>query len=97
MTRLGGAPSLADNAAFVAWRGRYERLTMSPSTFRPVYPTVYAMDFRPALPALRVPTLVLHRTGNRYIRIANGRYLAEHISGARFVEVPGDDHFLHAG
>lgn len=97
MTRLGGAPSLANNAAFVTWRGRYERLAMSPGTFRPIYPTVYEMDFRPALPTIRVPTLVLHRAGNSYIRIDNGRYLAEHITGAKFVEIPGNDHFFHAG
>ena len=97
VTRLGGAPSLADDAAFVAWRGRYERLAMSPGTFRPIYPAVYDMDFRPALPTIRVPTLVLHRTGNRYIRVDNGRYLAEHSSGAKFVGIPGDDHYFHAG
>jgi len=44
-----------------------------------------------------VPTLVLHRTGNRYIRVGNGRYLAEHIPRARLVELPGDDHFFYAG
>ncbi len=97
MTSAGGAPSLAGNAAFIAWRGRYERLAMSPGTFRRIYPTVYDMDFRPALATIRVGTLVLHRTGNRYIRVDNGRYLAEHIAGARFVEVPGEDHFFHAG
>ncbi len=97
MTRYGGAPSLAGNASFVAWRGRYERLAMSPGMFRPVYPQTYKIDVRPVLPTVRVPTLVLHRSGNRYIRIDNGRYLAEHIAGAKFVEVPGDDHYYHAG
>ncbi len=97
MTGLGGAPSFANNPAFNAWRGRYERLAMSPGTFRPIYPLVYDQDFRPALATISVPTLVLHRTGNRYIRVDNGRYLAEHISGARFVGIPGEDHFFHAG
>jgi class 3 adenylate cyclase len=96
-TLYGGAPSLAGNAAFVTWRGRYERLCMSPGQFRPVYPLVYDIDCRAALPTIRAQTLVLHRTGNRYIRADNGRYLAEHIPGARFVPVPGDDHFFHAG
>lgn len=97
MAGLGGAPSLAKNEAFIAWRGRYERLAMSPGTFFPIYPMTYDQDFRPALATIRVPTLVLHRLGNRYIRADNGRYLAEHISGARFVGIPGDDHIFHAG
>jgi class 3 adenylate cyclase len=97
VTRLGGAPSLAGNLAFIAWRGRYERLAISPATFRAVYPLVYETDFRPALTAISAPTLVLHRTDNRYIRADNGRYLAEHISGAKFVGVAGEDHFFHAG
>ena len=50
----------------------------------------------PALPAISVPTLVLHRTGDPLIDIAHGRYLAEHIRGARFVELPGDDHIFSA-
>ncbi len=97
MARQGGAPSLAGNEAFITWRGRYERLAMSPGTFFPIYPMVYDQDFRPALATISVPTLVLHRLGNQYIRADNGRYLAEHISGARFVGIPGDDHFFHAG
>jgi len=97
ITRNGGAPSLADDASFVAWEGRYERLAMSPGMFGPVYPQTYQVDLRPVLPTVRVPSLVLHRAGNSYIRIDNGRYLAEHIAGARFIEVPGDDHYFHAG
>ena len=54
-------------------------------------------DVRPILETIRVPTLVLHHTGNRYIRVGNGRYLAEHIAGARLVLLPGDDHFFYAG
>jgi class 3 adenylate cyclase len=50
------------------------------------------IDVRPILSAVRVPTLVVHRTGDRTIRLAQGQYLAEHIPGARFVELPGDDH-----
>lgn len=96
-TRHGGAPSLANDDAFIAWRGRYERLAMNPGVLFPTYPQTYQVDLRPVLPTVRVPTLVLHRSGNRYIRVDNGRYLAEHISGAKFVEVPGDDHFFHAG
>jgi len=48
------------------------------------------IDVRPILPAVRVPTLVLHRTDDRVSAIGQGRYLAEHIPGARFVELSGD-------
>jgi len=92
-----GAPSLARDESFIVWRGRYERLAMSPGQFKPVYPQTYSFDCRWVLPSLCVPTLVLHRAGNRYVVVGNGRYLAEHIEGARFVEIPGADHFFHSG
>jgi class 3 adenylate cyclase len=94
---LEGAPSLSNDPAFVSWRGRYERVAMSPGQFRSLYPKTYELDFRSILSAIRVPTLVLHRSNNSYVRIENGRYLADHIEGARFVEIPGRDHFFHAG
>ena len=49
-------------------------------------------DVRPVLPTIQAPTLVLHRNGDQFCPIAQGRYLAEHIPGARFVELPGVDH-----
>jgi len=96
-TVLEGNPSLANNPGFIAWRGRYERLAMSPGVFRTVYPLTYELDFRSVLPAIRVPTLVIHRRDNIYVRIENGRYLADHIEGAEFVEIDGADHLFHAG
>jgi class 3 adenylate cyclase len=92
-----GAPSLAGSPSFVDWRGRYERLSMSPGQFRALYPLTYELDFRPVLQTIRVPALVLHRAGNPYVHPDNGRYLAEHIEGAEFLEVPGEDHLFHAG
>ncbi len=91
-----GSPSMASEAARRG-RARLERLAMSPSTFAGEYQVALHADVRPILETIRVPTLVLHRTGNRYIRVGNGRYLAEHIPGARFVELPGDDHLFYAG
>jgi len=91
-----GAPSMAGEASR-RWRARLERLAMSPSQFAGEYPVALNADVRPILGTIRVPTLVLHRTGNRYIRVGNGRYLAEHIARAKFVELPGDDHFFYAG
>jgi class 3 adenylate cyclase len=92
-----GAPSLASDLAFIEWRGRFERTAMSPGQFNPVYPRTYDVDLRWLLPTIRVPTLVLHRAGNRYVVAGNGRFLADHIEGASFIEIPGDDHFFHAG
>lgn len=50
------------------------------------------IDVRHVLPTIRVPTLVLHRSGDRDSRLEEGRYLADHIPGARFVELAGEDH-----
>ena len=49
------------------------------------------------LPSIRVPTLVLHRTGARCLRVEEGRYLASRIPGAQLVELPGDDHLPFVG
>lgn len=95
--RGGGAPSLAGDKSFIAWRGRFERLAMSPGQFNEVYPLTFSFDLRWLLSMISMPTLVLHRSGNRYVTVGNGHYLAEHIDGAQFVEVPGEDHFFHAG
>jgi class 3 adenylate cyclase len=52
----------------------------------------WEIDARHVLPAIRVPTLVLHRTGDRAVRVEQGRCIAERIPGAKYVELPGDDH-----
>ena len=49
------------------------------------------------LPTLSVPTLVLHRVGNRFTELGAGRYLAEHIPGTKYVELQGDDHLFYVG
>jgi hypothetical protein len=55
------------------------------------------IDIRDVLPSIRVPTLVLHRTGDRLLRVEEGRYLASRIPGATFVELPGNDHLPFVG
>jgi pimeloyl-ACP methyl ester carboxylesterase len=55
------------------------------------------IDIRHVLPAISVPTLIMHRTGDRDIKVEEGRYIAGHIPGARFVELPGDDHWPWVG
>jgi class 3 adenylate cyclase len=54
-------------------------------------------DVRHVLPAVHVPTLVLNRTNDQVYPVAGGHFIAEHISGARFVELPGDDHLAWEG
>ncbi len=55
------------------------------------------IDVRHVLPVIRVPTLVIHRTGDRVTRVEQGRYLADHIRNAKFVELAGDDHIPSVG
>lgn len=91
------APSLAGDQRFRRWYARYERLSMGPRMTRAVVALDFENDLHGILPAIHVPTLVLHRTGNRFIGVDRGRDLAEHIPGARLVELPGEDHLFHAG
>ena len=91
------APSMAQDARFRDWFAKYLRLGGSPSAVINIFRMSSAMDVRPILPAIRVPTLVLHRVGDRAVDIAHGRYLAQHIPGARLVELPGDDHLWWVG
>jgi class 3 adenylate cyclase len=55
------------------------------------------IDVRDVLPSIQVPTLVVHRTGDRCLKVEEGRYLASRIPTARFVELPGDDHLPFVG
>ena len=57
----------------------------------------WEIDARHVLPAIRIPTLVLHRTGDRVVKVEQGRLIAERIPGAKYVELPGDDHVPSAG
>jgi pimeloyl-ACP methyl ester carboxylesterase len=72
--------------------GRYERNTATPKMVREILQRNIEMDVRGALPAIRVPTLVLHRRNDPIVPFATGQYLAEHIDGARFVELEGNMH-----
>jgi class 3 adenylate cyclase len=91
------APSRAADEGFRVWWARAQRLGVSAQQAADAARVAAERDLRPLLGFLSVPTLVLHRTGNRYIRLEAGRYLAEHIPGARFVELPGADHEFFAG
>src|SRR5207244_273334 len=87
-----GAPSVAQDEACREWFGAYLRSAASPGAARSLERLIAEMDVRGVLSTIRVPTLVLHRTGDGWVNVAEGRYLAEHIPGAKFVELPGDDH-----
>jgi class 3 adenylate cyclase/pimeloyl-ACP methyl ester carboxylesterase len=90
-------PSLAgDSAAVEAW-GRHLRLSASPATAAAVMRMLFELDVRDVLPTISVPTLVVHRQDNPIVTVDQGRYLAEHIEGARFVAVPGADYGLAVG
>jgi class 3 adenylate cyclase len=88
-------PSLAEDQ-LRALR-RIHRLSASPGTVAAMYRTLTSIDLRPVLPAIGVPTLVLHRRDDRFLPVGNGRYLADHIPGARFVPLSGADCSLVLG
>jgi class 3 adenylate cyclase len=90
-------PSQAGDEQFRQWWLRSSRLGVSPRQLTDMTRAAFPRDVRPLLGSIRVPTLVLHRAGDRYIRSASGAYLAEHIPGAKLVILPGDDHLLFAG
>jgi len=91
------APSAAQDERFRRWYGRYERSSLPPRAINAYYVSQLQRDLRSVLPTIQVPTLVLHRVGNRHMRVGHGRYLAEHIPGAKYVELPGDEQFFHSG
>ena len=90
------APSRRDDAAFVQWFGRLERASASPGAILALMRANYDIDVRNILPTIQAPTLILHRIGDKTVPVESGRYLAQHIHGARYVELPGDDHLLQA-
>lgn len=82
------------DAAMTRWWARRCRAAATPTTVGALMHMNAMVDVRDALPAVRVPTLVVHRRGDRLVRVEEGRYLAQHIAGARLIELAGDDHFV---
>ncbi|MFN2616567.1 MAG: adenylate/guanylate cyclase domain-containing protein [Thermoleophilaceae bacterium] len=91
------APGMAGDKRFMEWAGRLERLAASPSTIRRILDLIGELDVRHVLPSIRVPTLVMHRREDTFIRIEHSRYIAEHIPGARYVELEGGDNLFSLG
>jgi class 3 adenylate cyclase len=82
-------PDMPWNEEIRATWARAERLAASPGTVALMMPLLAEMDVRALLPALRVPTLVLQHTDDPFMPPAMGKYVADHISGAKYVELPG--------
>lgn len=91
------APSKATDGRFKQWWARFERLSASPSAAIMLTRMNSQIDVRHVLPAIRIPTLVLHRSGDTRVSVEGGRYLAGNIPGAKYVEFPGPDHLTWAG
>jgi len=91
------APSLVGDRQAERWWTDLLRAASSPGAIKAVLGSLRDTDVRPLLPRIATPTLVLHRRGDRAVRVAAGRHLAGAIPGARLVELDGDDHWLWAG
>jgi len=91
------APSIAGDESYRDWMGFVERSSAPRRMWRAIFEMIGSIDVRHVLPAIRVPTLVIHRAGDRWIPAALGRFVADSIAGARFVEVPGEDHYPWLG
>lgn len=91
------APSSAHDPAVQAWWARLLRQAASPNSMAALVRAFHAMDVRPQLPQLELPTLVLQRRSDRIVRQGAGEYLAQHIPGAKLVLLAGEDHFFWHG
>ena len=91
------APSMAGDQAFLQWAATLMRLGASPRAILLLGEMTMSVDVRPLLSQIAVPTLVMHRIGDRINEVDHGRYLADRIPGARWVELPGDDFLVWAG
>ena len=91
------APSVAHDESFREWWASYQRRSASPGAARALARMNTLIDVRNVLPAIRVPTLVMHRTGDLDSNIEEGRYIAARIRGAKFLELPGNDHLVFVG
>jgi class 3 adenylate cyclase len=84
-------PSRAGDERFRRWLAKLVRTGASPRAAQAFLRAGLEVDVRPVLPLIQAPTLVLHRRDYQFLSIDHGRYLAEHIPGAKLVELPGAD------
>lgn len=86
-------PDMPWNEEIRATWARYERLAASPQTVAQMMPVVSELDVRALLPSVRVPTLVVQHTSDSFVLPSDGKYVADHIPGAQYVELPGRNVF----
>ena len=86
------APSIAGQEWARAWRAKVVTNAATPSAAEAFMRMAFEIDVRHVVPAINVPTLVVHAAGDRVCNVENGRYLARNIAGAKYVEVDTDDH-----
>ena len=91
------APSMADDEEFRDWWATYLRMGASPGAAVALTKMNAEIDIRDVLPLIRVPTLVIHREGDRCLKVEEGRYVASRIPGAKYVEFDGIDHLPFVG
>ena len=91
------APSVANDERVRQWWAHYMRVSASPGAGLTLYRMNVEVDIRAILPTIRVPTLILQRSGDRLVPCQGARYMAEQIPAAKFVELPGDDHIPWIG
>ena len=91
------APSVADDPEFRDWWATYLRMGASPGAAVALTQMNAEIDVRNVLPSIRVPSLVIHRADDRCLKVEEGRFVAERIPGAKFVEFPGSDHLPFVG
>ncbi len=91
------APGMADNDEFKNWWLTYMRVGAGPGAMIALAQMNTMIDNRHVLPSIRVPTLIVHRSADLIARVESARYMAAHIPGARFVELPGDEHLPFVG
>lgn len=91
------APSMADDPAFAAWWGKFERLGANPGAAIALMRMNSQIDIEGILPSIRVPTLVIHRKDDVTVNVEGGRFLARQIPAARYVELSGRDHLPWVG
>jgi pimeloyl-ACP methyl ester carboxylesterase/class 3 adenylate cyclase len=91
------SPGRGGDPGFRSWYAKVQRFGASPGSAIAWYRLSAEIDVRGVLPAIRVPTLVLHREGDMIVPVGHGRYMAAHIPGARYVEFPGGEHFFFEG
>jgi pimeloyl-ACP methyl ester carboxylesterase/class 3 adenylate cyclase len=94
---LSFSPNQLGDERFMEWASTRRRLGASPGAALALLRMNVEIDVRHVLPAIRVPTLILHRTGDQVVPVGGARYIAAHIAGSKYIEMPGDDHHQWLG